>query len=80
MNTNVPGRTNKEYDKQYYQNNKDKKKEYQNEYNQKKREHKANLQKINHEKYKQEKIINYESNATRDAVLKQLIELNINII
>jgi hypothetical protein len=76
MNTRIPGRTKQEYDK----NNKDKKKEYQRKYYQKQRERKAELQKINHEKYKKEKLINYESNATRDAVLKQLIELNINII
>jgi hypothetical protein len=76
MNTLVPGR-NKEYDKQYYQNNKEKIKQYKKEFYQMKKEHKANLQKINHEKYKQDKILNYESNATRDAVLQQMIELKI---
>jgi hypothetical protein len=73
MNTLVPGRTNEEY----RQINKDKMKQYQNEYRQQQREHKANLQNINHIKYKQEKLINYETNETRDAVLKQMIKLKI---
>lgn len=80
MNTKVPNRTQKEYEKEYYKDNKEKKIKYQNEYRKQQKERKAELQKINHEKYKQKKILNYESNATRDAVLKQLIELNINII
>lgn len=77
MNTQIPSRTQKEYDKEYYQINKDKIKQYQNEYRTKQRERKAELQKINHEKYKEEKLLNYDYNAVRDETLKQMIELKI---
>jgi hypothetical protein len=63
------------YQNEYYQNNKDKIKQYRHEYYVKQREHKANLQKINHIKYKQDKILNYESNETRDETLKQILNI-----
>lgn len=92
MNTQIPGRTSKEASKEYYQNNKDKVKEsskeyyqinkekilkYQKEYRTKQRKRNAELKKINHEKYKQEKILKYDKNAVRDETLKQMIELKI---
>ncbi len=55
-------------------------KQYQYEYREKQKERKAELQKINHAKYKQEKLINYESNETRDETLKQMIETAIKNI
>jgi hypothetical protein len=63
------------YQHEYKLQNKDKLKQYRHEYNQMKREHKANLQKINHIKYKQDKILNYESNETRDETLKQILNI-----
>ena len=77
MNTLVPGRTHKESSKEYRQQNKDKIKQYKHEYYQKKKERKAELQKINHIKYKEEKLLNYDYNAVRDETLKQMIELKI---
>jgi hypothetical protein len=57
MNTVVPGRTQKEYDKQYYQNNKDKIKEYDKQYYQnnkdKKKEYDKQYREQNKEKLKQ---------------------------
>lgn len=63
--------------KQYQINNAEKIKQYKHEYYQKKKQHKAELQKINHEKYKEEKLLNYDYNAVRDETLKQMIELKI---
>jgi hypothetical protein len=78
MNTVLPGRDKEKkkiYQNEYYVKNKEKLKLYQHEYKQKKKEHKKELQKIYHETFKQKKILNYESNITRDETLKQILNI-----